>query len=228
MGLSDNTLTLIGILVDKAVPERHPENFHVKDQGPVLDIVQVMLKALLQRRIATPTVHLGPASHASFDTMPQHIARDALTKFLNQDGPLRAWSHQAHLALEDIPELGQFIQTQPPQERAQRGAAWIVLLGPHHTGLALGIVTHSAKFHHTKDCAIKAHTLLRVEHRTTGSHFHETGDQPEHGEREEQRRHPDTQVKDTFHDTVPAVHRRAAQGDDRQALKLLDTATQNG
>src|SRR2546429_4292020 len=159
-GLSDNTRSLIGILVDKAVPERHPENFHVKDQGPVLDIVQVMLKALLQRRIAAPTVHLGPASHASFDPMSQHIAWDALTKFLNQNGPFRAWSHQAHVALEDIPELGQFIQTQPPQERAQRGAAWIVLLGPHRAGLAFSIVAHGAKFHHAKDGAIKAHTLL--------------------------------------------------------------------
>src|SRR5258706_2898956 len=126
-----------------------------------------MLKALLQRRIAAPTVHLGPASHAGFDAMPQHVARNALTEFLNQDGPFRTRSHQAHVALAHVPELWQLVQACTPEESAQRRAAWIVFLSPHGAGLTLSIIAHGAKFHHAKDRAIKAHTLLHVEYRTT-------------------------------------------------------------
>src|SRR5215831_9774983 len=187
-----------------------------------------MLKALLQRRIAAPTVHLGPASHAGLDTMPQHVARNTLTKFLNENGSFRTWAHQAHVALAHVPELWQLIQAYTPEEGAYGRAAWIVFLRPHGASLTLSISAHSAKFHHAKDRAIKAHTLLHVEHRTTRGEFHETGHQRQHREREQQRWHANTEVKGTLHDTVPTVHGRAAQGDDRQALKLLDTATQNG
>src|SRR5437016_9683064 len=165
-----------------------------------------MLKALLQRRIAAPTVHLGPASHTGFDAMPQHVARNALTKFLNEDRPFRTRPHQTHVALAHIPELWQLVQAGTPQEGAQRRAAWIVFLRPHGASLTLSIVVHGAKFHHAKDRAIKAHTLLHVEHWTTGGEFHETGNQRQHGERQEQRRPANTEVKGALHDAVPAVH----------------------
>src|SRR5262245_31228786 len=184
-----------------------------------------MLKAWLQRRIPAPPVHLGPSSHTGFDAMPQHVARNALTKFLNQGRPFRTRSHQAHVALAHVPELWQFVQACTPEEGAQRRAAWIVFLSPHSARLTLSIVAHGAKFHYVKDRAIKAHTVLHVEHWTTGGKFHENGNQRQHREREQQRRHTNTEVEGTLHNTVPTVHGRAAQGDDRQALKFLDTAT---
>src|SRR5690349_24293068 len=106
-----------------------------------------MLKALFQRRIAAPTMYLGPASHAGFDAMPQHVARNTLTKFLNEDGPFRTRSHQAHVALAHVPELWHLVQACTPEESAYRRAAWIVFLRPHGTSLTLSIVVHGAKFH---------------------------------------------------------------------------------
>src|SRR5262245_61853847 len=105
LDLSEKTpgsLASLGISVHKTAPERHPENFDVQEQGPVLDIIQIMLKALLQRRIPAPTVDLSPARHTGLDAMPQHVARNALTKPLDQDRSLRTWSHQAHLALAHV------------------------------------------------------------------------------------------------------------------------------
>src|SRR5262245_34577762 len=116
-----------------------------------------MLQALLQRRITTPTVHLGPASHTGFDAMTQHIARNALTKFLNEDRSFRTRSHQAHVALTHVPELWQLIQACTPEEGAYGRAAWIVCLSPHGASLMLSIVAHGAKFHHAKDRAVKTH-----------------------------------------------------------------------
>ena len=96
----------------------------------MLDILQVMLKALLQRRIAAPTVHPGPASHAGFDAMPQHVARNALTKFLDEDGPFRTWPTRLMSPLH-IPELWQLVQACTPEEGAYKRTAWIVFLSPH-------------------------------------------------------------------------------------------------
>src|SRR4051794_10177875 len=77
-GLEGRDLS-IGVFMEKTAPDCHPKNFEVQEEGPVLDIIQVMLKAWLQRRIPAPPVHLGPSSHAGFDAMPQHVARNALT-----------------------------------------------------------------------------------------------------------------------------------------------------
>src|SRR5262249_59366745 len=140
--------------------------------------------------------------------MPQHVARNALTKFLNEDRPFRTWSHQAHVALAHVPELWQLVQAYTPEEGAERRAAWIVFLSPHGASLTFSIIVHGAKFHHAKDRAIKAHALLYVEHRTTGGEFHETGHQRQHRERETQRRHANTEVEGALHDTVPTVHGR--------------------
>src|SRR4029450_4190992 len=120
----------IGVFMEKTAPDCHPKNFDVQEQRPVLDIIQVMLKAWLQRRIPAPPVHLGPSSHASFDAMPQHVARNALTKFLNQGRPFRTRSHQAHVALTHVPELWQFVQACTPEEGAEKRAARIVFFRP--------------------------------------------------------------------------------------------------
>src|SRR5215813_13224502 len=130
----------IGVFMEKTAPDCHPKNFEVQEEGPVLDIIQVMLKAWLQRRIPAPPVHLGPASHAGFDAMPQHVARNALTKFLNEDRPFRTRSNQAHVTLAHVPELWQLVQACTPEEGAYRRAAWIVFLRPHGASLALSIV----------------------------------------------------------------------------------------
>src|SRR5215475_12110685 len=100
--------------------------------------------------------------------MPQHVARNTLTKFLDEDRPFRTRSYKTHVALAHIPELWQLVQACTPEEGAYRRAARIVFLRPHGACLTLSIVVHGAKFHHAKDRAIKAHALLHVEHWTTG------------------------------------------------------------
>src|SRR5215475_124377 len=175
----------IGVFMEKTAPDCHPKNFDVQEERPVLDIIQVMLKAWLQRCITAPPVHLGPTSHAGFDTMPQHVARNALTKFLNEYGSFRTWAHQAHVALAHVPKLWQLIQAYTPEEGPYERTAWIVFLSPHGASLTLSTIAHSAKFHHAKDRAIKAHTLLYVEHRTTRGEFHKAGHQRQHREREQ-------------------------------------------
>src|SRR5687768_15200469 len=51
-------------VVPQRVTQSHPENLEVELQGPVLDVVEVVLDPLLDRRVAAPAVHLRPTGDA--------------------------------------------------------------------------------------------------------------------------------------------------------------------
>src|SRR5262249_29915651 len=52
--------------IEKAANDRQPHDLDVEADRPVFDVVQVVLDALLERRVPAPPVHLRPASDACF------------------------------------------------------------------------------------------------------------------------------------------------------------------
>ena len=50
-------------------------------------------------------------------------ARDIRLKLPIEIGTLRPWPHKAHVAPQDVPQLGQLIQPSAPEELAETGAA---------------------------------------------------------------------------------------------------------
>src|SRR5262245_35529647 len=113
-----------------AVPERLRENLQVEVEAPALDVVQVVLDPLLDRRVTAPAVELGPTGDPRLHLVAQHVAGDALAKVLDEARALRARADQAHLAPQDIEELGQLVEARPAQEDADGGAARIALARP--------------------------------------------------------------------------------------------------
>ena len=57
-------LQSVGMLVEEAAEQREPHDLQVEAHRPVLDVVQVVLDPLLERRVAAPAVDLRPAGDA--------------------------------------------------------------------------------------------------------------------------------------------------------------------
>ena len=150
-----------------------------------------------------------------------------MAKFLHKHRPLRAWPHQTHLAFEHVPQLWQFIQTRAPQQRTQTRAPWVVLLRPHLARVLLGMLVHGAKLDHAQNAAVVPHALLRIQHRSPRRRFDEHGDHREHRQADHEQRNGDGQIEQALAHLIPAIHRRAAEGDDGVSIKLFHTALQN-
>src|SRR5262245_12855962 len=69
--------TSVGVLLSEAAEEREDEDLDVEQERPVLDVVEVVLDALLDRRVAAPAVDLRPAGDAALHAVAQHVLRDA-------------------------------------------------------------------------------------------------------------------------------------------------------
>src|SRR6266446_7728276 len=67
---------LVRALVPEDTQERQENNLHVEPHGPVLDVVEVVLDPLVERRVAAEPIHLRPAGDSRFDVVAEHVARD--------------------------------------------------------------------------------------------------------------------------------------------------------
>src|SRR5262244_1049773 len=79
---------LVGVLLAEAAEEGEDQDLHVEQQRPVLDVVEVVLDPLLDRRVAPPAVHLGPARDPALHAVAEHVLRDALLELLHDRRPL--------------------------------------------------------------------------------------------------------------------------------------------
>src|SRR5580704_7324868 len=94
------------------------------------DVIKVILNPLRDRSIAAPTVHLSPTCYAHFQIVAAIIITYRLHKFLHQNRALRSWTDNAHLALEHVEKLRQFVETSPPQHLANWSTPWVVFYCP--------------------------------------------------------------------------------------------------
>src|SRR5258708_3484332 len=74
---------LDGVPVEPA-HEREPHDLQVERDRPVLDVIQVVLDALLERGVAAPAVHLRPARDSGLHLVAQHVLRDAVFELLDE------------------------------------------------------------------------------------------------------------------------------------------------
>ena len=96
----------------KSLPDRQPHNLQIEPDGPMLKSeIQVELNSLFKRGVATPATDLRLACNPGFHLMFEHIQRDLFSNFLYYPRPFRSRSNDAHVALQNVPELWQFIET---------------------------------------------------------------------------------------------------------------------
>src|SRR5947207_369779 len=71
-------------------------------------------------------VHLGPPGDPGPDPLAALVPLDALTQVHEDLGLLGSWPHDVHVALQDVPELRELVEPQPPQHPADRRHAIVV------------------------------------------------------------------------------------------------------
>src|SRR5262249_21943244 len=128
----------------EGVPEGLQQDLQIEAETPALDVVEVVLDPLLDRRVAAPAVDLRPAGDPGLHLVAEHVAGHAATEFLDEARALGPRADQAHLTAQHVDELRQFVEAGPPQKYAQGGAARIVDARPHGAGLRLRVHPHRA------------------------------------------------------------------------------------
>src|SRR6185436_13286939 len=180
---------LVRVFVEEAAEQREPHDFQVEPHRPVLNVVEVVFDALLERRVAAPAIDLRPAGQSSFYLVPQHVLRETVPELLDEVRTLRPRTHNRHIAAEHVPELREFVDVRPPQEPAERGHTGIVWHRPYRSAILLGIVVHRSELDDREGLAVEAHAFLAVENGTLRRHPDQDGHDAEwNGEREQRDR----------------------------------------
>src|SRR4029450_695537 len=74
--------------LEETPDEGQPHDLQVECHRPVLDVVEVVLNTLLQRRVPTPAIDLRPAGDPGLDLVPQHVLRNPVLELLGEEGAL--------------------------------------------------------------------------------------------------------------------------------------------
>lgn len=85
--------------------QRAEENFDIQQEGPVFNVIDIIINALLYGSIASESVYLSPTSHARANLVLDHVAGNFLAKLFHKIGKLRAGPHKAHIAQQDVKKL---------------------------------------------------------------------------------------------------------------------------
>src|SRR5258708_8932563 len=140
------TRFLVGMLVEEPLQQREPHDLEIETDRPVLDVVEVVLDAFFDRRIAAPAMHLRPAGDARLHFVPEHVLWNLVLELRNEQRALGPRSDDRHVALEHVPELRQLVDVRSAEQLAERRAPRILLAREHRSGFGFGIVVHRTEF----------------------------------------------------------------------------------
>src|SRR6476646_7943905 len=59
--ITTRPFVLVGMFMEEALHDRQPHDLEIKAHRPVLDVVEVVLDALVERRVSAPSVDLRPS-----------------------------------------------------------------------------------------------------------------------------------------------------------------------
>src|ERR1700730_3536850 len=126
---SDNCLS-IRVFVSEAANESKHNDKQVECNRPMTDVIKVILNALRDGSVTAPTVDLSPTRNAHIQIVAAIVIAHRLHEFLHKNGALRSWTDNAHLPLEHVEKLRQFVQACFSKHLAHSSTPWIVLYCP--------------------------------------------------------------------------------------------------
>src|SRR3979409_1472848 len=97
-------------------PEQDGES---EPERPVVQVGKIVTQFDLRFRRVIPG-DLSEPGHAGTHGMAQRISSDGAGEALRELGPLGPRTHQAHVASKHVPELGNFVEPERPQEAPDR------------------------------------------------------------------------------------------------------------
>src|SRR5262245_37782263 len=118
------------MLVEEAPEECQPDDLQVEANRPIFDVVEIVLDALFERRVAAPAIDLRPAGKARLDLVAEHVLRDLVPELLDEMRTLGPRPDDGHVPAQHVPELRELVEVRAPEEPAERRHPWIVGYGP--------------------------------------------------------------------------------------------------
>jgi hypothetical protein len=105
------------------------------------------------------SVNLRPARYPWPDFVPTGLFRRVTLEVLHQEG---TWADQAHVSTQDVPQLGQLVETGAAEESAESDQAVGVR---EQVAIAIARVLHRPKLEERKGLPSKPRPLLTKEDR---------------------------------------------------------------
>ena len=146
---------------------------------------------------------LGEPGQAGAHDQPLPVLRDIGAELLEERGPDRAGADDAHVALQDVDELGQLVELGRAQDPADPGHLG---LGParqlghqERAEPVLRVRCERAELVHREDLARATDSLAAVEHGLAGRNAHSKGDRRKKGQSRRERRARDAAVERAQH-----------------------------
>src|SRR5207249_1707631 len=152
-----------------------------QQKGPVVNIGEVELHPVFEADLVAAT-DLPEASHAGFHTQPAPLPTLVACHFLWQR---RSGTNQAHVALQNIEQLGKFVDAAAPDDLADAGDSWVTGRfenRPIHfierlqlEATLLSVTDHGAELVHRENAPVPAAALLLKQNRTGRRQLDENG-----------------------------------------------------
>lgn len=111
----------------------------------VFDVHQVVDEFVVRRSVVLGE-DLGQTGNARFDIMAIGVFGVFFFKFFDEERPFRAGTDEAHVAVEDVEDLRQFVQAGGTDEFTDFGNARVVLRRQLGTGIFFRIDAHGTEF----------------------------------------------------------------------------------
>jgi len=199
---------LVGVFAAEAAEGGHEDDLHVHPEGPVPDIGQVILDALLHLlnriRFPAPAVHLRPAGDAGLHLVPEHVAGDQFPVVLVMGDGMGPGADDGHPPLKDVDELGQLIEGGFPQELPELRYPWIVPLRLGDVGAVLAD-RHGAEFPDKDFFPVEPVSSLLKDDRPGGGQLHADSDRDQDRQDHKGDDRPDDEVFQPLDPVVYAV-----------------------
>src|ERR1044072_8262336 len=109
--------------------------------------------------------------------MPLLVERNFLGQLGHKMRPLGSWTNEAHLTLQNVPELGNFIDSDLANDATHARRTIVFLAGPNRTCF-FSINTHRAKLCEDECAAVLADSFLPVKNRASRFELDQHGRDP--------------------------------------------------
>ena len=97
-----------GTVLDKEDFDRLQDDQKIPQQGVIVDIEQVVTQLIVEGRIVF-AFHLGQSGQPRLNLQALCVLGNPGGKLFTEERPLRPGAYNAHIALQDIEYLGQFV-----------------------------------------------------------------------------------------------------------------------
>ena len=150
--------------------------------------------------------------------MPEHVFGESISEILDEHWPFWTRADKAHLPLQDIDELREFIDAELSQEPSHLSYPRIIVCAHHRTCHFFSITHHSTKFMHDELSPIQSHSLLMVESRPFGSQFNQNGHHHHQRRKQNEEKSRYHNIHDPLDDSHQSPQRRLIDADDAGAV----------